>query len=275
MTIPTTPETTPASYQQNTSGSKNASVIVVAVIVLLAALLAAFAIFRTTHADSPSPTPTTSEPAPTDTSIDLTTYEGGGLSLGKELTAGTKNEGATQVDIYFDYACSHCNHLSNDYGAGLGEAAKAGDITLVYHPVAIMGVLFSYTGAGAEFFVADNEPDKYFAFHELLHEKIMTPYMNGDVQDPRAKDIVAIAKEAGVSEENCEVLSKELTEMENILLANDHSRSTTLLDHVIETTNLFIDNSQKAHGSAGTPTVYIDGKKAENWTTDIPELLDK
>ena len=99
--------------------------------------------------------------------------------------------------------------------------------------------------------------------------------MEGKLNDPRAKDIVDVAKEAGVSEENCAALLKELEEMEDILLSNDHSRSNTLLDHIVETTNHFVETSKKINGSAGTPTVYIDDVKADNWTKDIPNLLDK
>lgn len=272
MTIPNTPEMNYALPQEQTPPPKKNTGAIIAIISVLTilAVVAVTVFFALGYADNNS-----GKPTPSNTSTALTTDEDPGISLGKDLVAGTKNEGATQVDIYFDYACSHCNHLGNDYGAELGEAAKAGDITLVYHPVSIMSTLFSYTGAAAEFFVAENEPDKYFVFHELLHEKIMTPYMNGDLNDPRAQNIVDIAKEAGVSEENCEALSKELTEMEDILLKNDHSRSTSLLDHVITVSDTFVNNSMKATGSAGTPTVYIDGKKSESWSTDIPSLLSK
>lgn len=274
-------EQAPAAEEQATQ-TKTTNIVVTTVSVILIAAIIFFAVLLAKNTDtsgSPSePTEnssTTSEPNPNATLFNATERAEEGISLGKELVARTHNEGATQIDIYFDYSCSHCNHLGNDYGTGLGEAAKAGDITLVYHPVAIMGTLFSYTGAGAELFVAENEPDKYFAFHELLHEKIMTPYMNGDLTDPSAQNIVDIAREAGVSEAQCETLLKELTDMEDILRQNDQSRSTPLLTQVIETTNRFVEESMAATGGAGTPTVYIDNVKSESWSTDIPNLLSK
>lgn len=271
MTSINTPEiNTSASPEQNTQ-KKNTEAIIAIVSALTIVIIAAFAIFfalRHVGNNSDNPTPSNTSSTVTDHGLD-------GISLGKELVAGTENENATRVDIYFDYACTHCNHLGNDYGVQLGEAAKNGDITLVYHPVSIMSTLFSYTGAAAELFIAENAPDKYFEFHELLHNKIMTPYMNGDMNDPRAQNIIDIAKEAGVDEDNCAALLKELTEMEDILLKNDQSRSTALLEQVIDTTNSFVDDSMKATGSAGTPTVYIGGKKAENWSTDISNLLNK
>lgn len=202
--------------------------------------------------------------------------EYGGISLGKELKAGTANKGVPQVDIYFDYSCPACGQLGNEYGAALGEAAKRGDITLVYHPVRIHGTPFASTGAGAEFFIAENEPDKYFTFHELVHDKLMIPYLAGKAAEPTAQDIVDIAREAGVSEENCEKLLQELTQIEEAL-ANDSATSTPLLTWLAEITQQFALDSQlsRTDGSYGTPSVYIDGEMSNSWSTDIPDLLNK
>lgn len=202
--------------------------------------------------------------------------EYGGISLGKELKAGTKNEGVPQVDIYFDYACPACNQLDNDYGAALGEAAKRGDITLVYHPVRIHSIPFASTGAGAEFFIAENEADKYFAFHTRVHEKLMTPYLEEKISAPSARDVVDVAREVGVSEENCEKLLQELTQMEEAL-ENEGTTPTPLLTWIAETTQQFAADSQlsRTDGSYGTPSVYIDGVMSDSWSTDIPDLLDK
>lgn len=202
--------------------------------------------------------------------------EYGGISLGKELTAGTKNDGVPQVDIYFDYACPACSQLGNEYGVALGEAAKKGDITLVYHPVRIHGIPFASTGAGAEFFVAENEPDKYFAFHELMHEKLMTAYLEEKISAPSARDVVTIAKEAGVSEENCEKLLQELTDMEKAL-ENEDTAPPPLLTWIAEVTQQFAADSQlsRTDGSYGTPSVYIDGVMSNSWSTDISDLLNR
>lgn len=209
------------------------------------------------------------------TPANITEY--GGISLGKELKAGTANTGVPQVDIYFDYKCHHCSDLGAEYGAALSEAAKAGDITLVYHPVAIMGDLFCYTGAAAEFFVAENEPDKYFAFHELMHEKLMADAAYNRIPTPTAQQIVDVAKEAGVSDDNCRALLQELTTMEDVLTGSTNDSLPPLSAWVDETTQQFIADSQlyRTDGKYGTPSLYIDGVKSDSWTTDIPELLNK
>lgn len=210
--------------------------------------------------------------------------EYGGISLGKELKAGTANKGVPQVDIYFDYSCHHCSDLGNEYGTQLAEAAKKGDITLVYHPVTTMRGLFSYTGAAAEFFVAENEPDKYLAFHELLHEKVMAPYAQAlvnrkegeEVPSPTVQDILPIAKEAGLSDKTYQGLSEELTPLEDALLNDsDKAFSIPLLQWVSETTEQFVADSKKVNGKVGTPEVYIDGQKTDRWSQDIPDLLNK
>ncbi|MBR5951073.1 MAG: thioredoxin domain-containing protein [Actinomycetaceae bacterium] len=201
--------------------------------------------------------------------------EYGGIPLGKDLKAGTVNEGVPQIDIYFDYSCHHCNDLSNEYGAALTEAAQKGEITLVYHPVASMQGLFSFTGAVAEFYVASNEPEKYLKFHDLLHEKLMTPYMAKTIETPQAKDIGTIARQAGLSDSTYQGLMEELTATENALLKDQSKASSIpLLIWVSEVTNQFIKDSE-ALDNKGTPTVYFDGKKLDNWKEDLPNLLNK
>ncbi|MBR6458642.1 MAG: thioredoxin domain-containing protein [Actinomycetaceae bacterium] len=274
-------EQAPATEEHATQ-TKSTGIIVTAVSVLLIAAIIFFVVLLVKNVDtngsSSEPTEnssTTSTPDPNATLLTAPERAKEGISLGKELVAGTQNEGATQVDIYFDYSCSHCNHLGNDYGADLAAAAKDGDITLVYHPVAILNTFFSYEGAGAELFVAENEPDKYLIFHELLHEKVMTPYINGEAESPNAQTIVDTAREAGVSDANCEALLKELTDMEDILGQNDQSNLTPLLTKVVETSNRFTTESIAMTGGAGTPTVYIDGVQKENWSTDLANILSK
>ncbi|MBR5951074.1 MAG: thioredoxin domain-containing protein [Actinomycetaceae bacterium] len=276
MSISNAPYLAPAPQGNNTGNSKVIGIIITTVsIVLIAAIIAvAVLLARSSQTSDPSPSSTGSSPSTTAKQLSITERAESGITLGKDLKAGTVNTGARQIDIYFDYACSHCNHLGNDYGTGLGEAAKAGNITLVYHPVAIMNTLFSYTGASAEFFVAENEPDKYYVFHELLHEKVMTPYMKGEL-NPQTDDIIAVAREAGVSETNIDKLSKELTTIEDSLLKGDSSNITPLLEKVLDTTEQFVNESITSTGSAGTPTVYIDNVKSKNWTQDIPDLINK
>lgn len=274
------PAMIPLPQEQEAPKSKSTAIIVAIVSVFLIAAIITFIVLFIKNNDKtaesePSPTPTqsatTSEPTPTAAPDDTPKYPNGGITLGKDLVAGTENTGATRVDIYFDYTCGYCELLLDEFDTALSDATKAGNITLVYHPILVhQNNPFAYTGAGAEHFIASNEPEKYLTFHALMHEKITAPYMNGEISEPAVQDIVQIAREAGLSEENCTTLSNELTQLENYVLSDNPPEASALLRLIIDETNQFIDN-----GGTGTPTVIIDGIAAENWRTDLADLLNK
>lgn len=67
----------------------------------------------------------------------------GAITFGSSLSAGTVNEGAPTVQIYYDYLCVHCNDLEREHGAELSKLAEDGKITLELHPVGMMDEFLS------------------------------------------------------------------------------------------------------------------------------------
>ncbi|MEV0649817.1 thioredoxin domain-containing protein [Phytomonospora sp. NPDC050363] len=94
-------------------------------------------------------------------------YQGNKSSTVNEPTAATVNygfesgEGPVAVDLYVDFMCPSCKAFEEQYAEPLQQAALAGQITLITHPVAILnrmsqGTDYS-TRAGAASVCAANE----------------------------------------------------------------------------------------------------------------------
>lgn len=176
----------------------------------------------------------------------------GGISIGSSLEAGSVNEGAPEVRIYFDYMCSWCNRLENEYGEDLTQMAKDGDITLIYQPVSIMGQDMSDMGATADFFLAENDPEHYLEFHnQLFFEKTNPLFLeeqSADQQLPTIDDIVEVAGEVGIDDDTIADLKDAVQQ---------GSYDSTIQDAYDQWT---------ANGQTGTPGVIINDRQLSDWT---------
>ncbi|MGO1859230.1 DsbA family protein [Ancrocorticia populi] len=175
----------------------------------------------------------------------------GGITVGSSLEAGTVNEGAPEVDIYFDFLCSWCNRLENEYSEDLAQMAKDGEITLVYMPVAIMGEDFSTQGAAADFFMAENAPEYFLDFHNTLFEEKTNPLFldeNSDQTLPTIDDILEVAEEVGVPDAT-------VADLETAI--NDGTYDATIESAYEQWT---------ANGQTGTPGVIINDRQLADWT---------
>ncbi len=173
----------------------------------------------------------------------------GGIAVGSDLVAGTENEGAPTVTIYFDYLCSYCNQLEGTYADELTQMAQDGDITLIYQPVSILGQEFSDLGAAADFYLAANAPEQYLEFHNTVFSEVTEPLFaeDADLPIPTAEDLLRVAKEVGVPED-------VVTGLE-----------TTLADGSFQK---WVDLSYEqfgANGLNGTPRVIINDRELVNW----------
>ncbi|WP_404443909.1 thioredoxin domain-containing protein [Microbacterium marinum] len=163
-------------------------------------------------------------------------------SAGIDETTGAVvvGTGATQVDLYVDFYCPHCQDFEDIYGADIEEQLEADAITLNIHPVALSGLNaasgtdFSKRASNALYCVADAEPTAAFPFYvDVFAEK---PSGSGLTDD----QLVAAAEAAGAPD------------------AADCIADRTWDDLVAEQTTSIPENPET--GGAGTPTLVIDGE---------------
>lgn len=212
--------------------------------------------------------------------------EWGGISVGKDGKAGTKNENAEKViDLYFDYGCSHCNELEDEFGDKIGELVKNGKATLILHPLTIMGTQYSYFGANAELFIAENAPEIYYDFHVNAHKKLTSPMweemikkqreakeknedFNG-IQGPSLEDIVKVATDLGLSPDKAENMKTALQQA-SLAQVNGESQYVpgAYAKHLQEYVNQFVKD-----GNTGTPAVYVNGENVKSWSSDLEKKL--
>lgn len=174
----------------------------------------------------------------------------GGISLGSDMVAGSVNEEAPVVSIYYDYMCSWCNYLEYSYTEDLAQMAQEGDITLVYQPVAVLGEHFSAQAMAAEYFVAENAPEKYAEFHDALFLTVYPVFLNEDYdgEQPSLENITATAAVIGLSDDMVEDLTDAVNE--------------GAYDDAIESAN----RQWAENGQEGTPGVVIDDRQLTDWT---------
>jgi len=182
----------------------------------------------------------------------------GGVTFGSSLNAGTQNESAPTVQVYFDYLCVHCNTLENGHSAELSQLAQEGKITLVLQPVGMMRE-FSRIGTGALYYLAENAPEQALAFHNKVFSDLTAPlFESGATDDPTAADLLRIAGEVGVPAET-------LAGLEGVLGDGSYSGYADLAYQ-----------QAQANGLSGTPHVIIDGHELTNWpdlTTQLNAVI--
>lgn len=109
----------------------------------------------------------------------------GGIPVGADGVAGTTSgEEAVVVDVYSDYMCPICAAFEVATTDELAALREAGEITVVYHPIAILdryanGTMFSTRSAAAAGLVADQAPEQFVAFHEAMYDNQPEEYTRG------------------------------------------------------------------------------------------------
>ncbi|MDJ1114416.1 DsbA family protein [Microbacterium dauci] len=163
--------------------------------------------------------------------------------------------GETQVDVYVDFYCPHCQDFEDIYGADIEEQLEAGAITLNVHPVALSGLNaasgtdFSKRASNAMYCVAEAEPTAAFPFYvDVFGQK---PSGAGLTDE----QLVTAAEAAGAPG------------------AADCIADRTWDDLVAEQTSSIPEDP--VNGGAGTPTLLVDGEYV-NVTGDVEaDLLSR
>lgn len=193
--------------------------------------------------------------------------EYGGISLGQNLVAGTKNDGAPVVTIYSDPFCPYCNLLEQEYGKRLESMAQSGKITLVNQPnLRFAETQFSPLSLQAEVWFAANHPDKYKEFHSRLYADIAGPVTTRDGEpvsheervEPAMSRVYELAGAVGLTQDDVAKLRADIE-------ANPYR---SLLEQLRQR---FLDDGFKY-----VPTVMIDDMQLEDYSEGkLGKILDE
>lgn len=149
------------------------------------------------------------------------------------------NEDTPQVQVYLDFKCVWCGAFEEANGEDVKAMADAGEITVVYHPLANMdgasnGTMFSTRSAAAFAAISDRSPEHAIDFMMRVFEDDPSQSPTGHSDE----ELIAIAEEVGVPED----IAATITDGEFVEWVT------------VGTAQAVRD------GNAATPTIVIDGK---------------
>lgn len=138
------------------------------------------------------------------------------------------------VLIYVDVNCVHCADFETQFGGQIANWLAAGDVQVEYRNVAFLDAgsptNFSSRGANALACVADQAPASYLPFTEA----IFAHYPQGEMKNA---ELAQLAKDNGADVTDC------------------------INDGTFRSFAKFTDQAARADSIAGTPSVFIQGKK--------------
>ncbi|EEH66493.1 Tat pathway signal sequence domain protein [Actinomyces urogenitalis DSM 15434] len=185
----------------------------------------------------------------------------GSWSYGKGMVAGTVNDGAKVLDVFFDYSCHFCVAFETLHADEITDLVNAGTVTLVLHPCKILGMDWTDMVMNAQGLVLDEDPEHALEFHNTASALFTKIYNAQDTSMMTADNLVAAATEAGVSQEVS-------TKFADAIKANTYGAWTEL------GTQTFQDK-----GFTGTPTILLDGESVDlsaiGTATGLTDLIKK
>ncbi len=166
----------------------------------------------------------------------------GSLSYGRDFMPGTSEPQAKLLEEYFDYSCSHCAVFDVVHADEVKKLVQDGTVTLVLHPVKILGQPWTDMAVNALGVVLANEPDKAYDFHKEVFALYAIAVQNKDASELTLEGVTKAAQQVGVSEETTGKFAQAIE-------SNQFQAWT-------ETgTKAFADK-----GFTGTPTIVYDGQ---------------
>lgn len=158
-------------------------------------------------------------------------------------------DGAPVVEVHADFLCSHCAQFDASTGDRLRAKANAGEIDLRFVPMTIMDGTArrgpAHDVMGAAVCALDQQgPGAFWRLHDAFFDAGYA--VKGE--QPSREQLVRKADDAGVT---------------GLGACIDESRFVPWLDSPRE--------AARDRGVTGTPTVFVDGKKVADPTTEAIE----
>lgn len=186
--------------------------------------------------------------------------DGDSLALTEDAQKDSKDakDGAPNVEVFLDYQCPACAQFEGLNGEPLKKLAGEGDISLTFHPVALLdsqsgGTKYSTRSANMMMCVIDSgQSDKFIDLSLGLFAN--QPEEGGTGLDD--EEMLKHAEEAGV-DVNKKIQSSEGGEK----TVKDCVDDVHFEDYVTQSSKKAMDD-----GLQGTPTVLVNGKKIDDWS---------
>jgi protein-disulfide isomerase len=224
-----------------------AALVVLAVVVTL--------ILRQGNATAGSVSYTGDEVTVADVTAPSTAHENGGIPIGAEGVAGEEPAAdAVVLDLYLDYMCPICGQFEATNEAELASLRESGDVTVVYHPVAILdryssGTEYSTRASIAAAVVADQAPEQFLAFNNALLANQPAENTTGLTDD----EIGQIALDVDVPQ----------TVVDQFVAPDGSNDWRTFAPYVAGLTADANTTLTADGGQFGTPAIVIDGERWE------------
>ena len=193
----------------------------------------------------------------------ITPVETPALDADETPTPTVQDDSGTVANIvtYIDYLCPFCGQFEQTNSESIRAMIEEGAATLEVHPIAILtnksaGTQYSLRAANAAACVADNSPESFLDFHDLMFENQPEEGTEGLSND----EIAELAKQAGVS---------SFSTIEKCI--DDEQFHTWVQDATNRALTQPVPNSDLA-SITGTPTVLVNGKQYVGSLTDPAEF---
>ncbi|BFU46713.1 DsbA family protein [Krasilnikovia sp. MM14-A1004] len=167
-------------------------------------------------------------------------------------TAFAVGSGPVAVDLYEDFMCPVCRVFEAQSSATLRGLAAKNEITLRYHPVAILdhaseGTQYSSRAAGAS--AAAAQGGKFVEYHDVLYANQPQENTPGLTDDK----LIELGRTVGLTDPTFA----------------DAVKNKTYVPWATKNTETF-----SARGYTGTPTIVVAGKQVTGANNSLPTTAD-
>lgn len=177
---------------------------------------------------------------------------------------GEQKSDAAHVDVFLDFQCPACKNFEDTNGGSLAKLLESGDITVTYHPIAILdgasgGNKYSTRSANAVMCAADaKNDDKLVGLFQSLFAQQPEEGGNG-MEDDQLFDIM---KSAGID------LDAKTSSLEENVSVRDCVTNKSFEKYVQKTTQLAQDR-----GLTATPRIMLNGDELDSKVWANPQTF--
>jgi len=193
----------------------------------------------------------------------ITPVETPALAADATPTPTVPDDSGTVANIvtYIDYLCPFCGQFEQTNSESIRAMIEEGAATLEVHPIAILtnksaGTQYSLRAANAAACVADNSPESFLDFHDLMFQNQPEEGTEGLSND----EIAELAKQADVS--SFSAIEKCIDDKQFHMWVQDATNQALTQP---------VPNSDLT-SITGTPTVLVNGKQYVGSLTDPAEF---